>query len=92
MSLQRISVAFSTHTYHQRIHMFVVVSKSFHIAYVDVHPVTRLRSYVFCIIHPLLVPESHLLISGGPMLWLRFAQKPYDACIQQIIVLRRKHG
>ena len=49
-----------------------------------VHPGTRLLSYVFCTIHPLLVPESHLLFAVGPMLWLRFAQKPYDVCIQQI--------
>ena len=35
MSLQRIYVAFSTHTCHQFVHMFVVVRKSFHIAYVD---------------------------------------------------------
>ena len=35
MSLQRIYVAFSTHTCHQCVHMFVVVRKSFYIAYVD---------------------------------------------------------
>ena len=42
---------------------------------------------VLCILYHTYSTSSrkYLLFSGGPMLWLRFAQKPYDACIQQII-------